>query len=82
VARSAREVLNALLWRNGFGLARAEIWVSDRTRPGAMRIVPGAEVTELGRRYFSTAHARIPYYKILRILYAAEVLFERKTPGR
>jgi len=47
-----------------------------------MRVVPGAEVTELGRRYFSTAHARIPYYKILRILYAAEVLFERKTRGR
>lgn len=74
---TAREVLNGLRWREGFDLGRAEIQISDRTRPEAVRIVRGTAVTELDRRYFSTARARIPYYKIIRIVYDGEVLFER-----
>jgi len=42
-----------------------------------VKVIRGEEITELGRRYFSTATATIPYYKIVRIEYAGEVIFVR-----
>ena len=77
MARTAREVLNELRWRSGRDLGRAEIWVADRARAGGARVLLGAEIRDLGHRYFSTARATIPYYKILKILYDGKVLFER-----
>ncbi len=76
--RTAREALNELKWRKGLDLARAQIWVADRTRPEGGRILAGGEITSLGHRYFTTSHATIPFYKILRIEYEGRVLFERQ----
>jgi uncharacterized protein (UPF0248 family) len=78
VARTARETLNELKWRRGLDLSRAEIWVADRTRPERGRILSGAEIVDLGHRYFTTARATIPFYKILKITYGGRVLFERR----
>lgn len=75
--RRARDVLNELRWREGRSLADAEIWVRGRTEDD-VKPIRGAEITELGRRYFSTATATIPYYKIVRILHRGELLFERE----
>jgi len=77
VARTAREVLNELRWRQGLDLSRAEIWVADRTRPEGGRVLSGAEIRELGHRYFMTARATIPFYKIVKITYEGRALFER-----
>lgn len=77
--RTARETLNELKWRAGLDLARAEIWVADRTRPEGSRVLAGGELLKLGHRYFTTAHATIPYYKIRRIVYEGRVIFDR--PG-
>ncbi len=79
VPRTAREVLNELRWRQGYDLGRAEIWVADRRRPSGGRILSGADIVELGHRYFLTARATIPFYKVLRISYEGRVLFERPT---
>jgi len=73
---TAREVLNELRWREGRVLAKAEVWVRGRTGRD-VKAVGGDEITDLGRRYFSTATATIPYYKIVRIVYEGEVVFER-----
>ncbi|MGQ0797252.1 MAG: DUF504 domain-containing protein [Methanobacteriota archaeon] len=75
--RTAREVLNRLRWERGRDLARAEIWVRDRTSPEGGRILSGEEIVSLGRRYFATKTATIPYYKITRIVYEGAVVFER-----
>jgi uncharacterized protein (UPF0248 family) len=77
VARTARETLNELRWRTGLHLSRAQIWIADRTRPEGGRILSGAEIVDLGHRYFTTARATIPFYKILKITYGDRVLFER-----
>ncbi len=77
VAHTAREVLNELKWRKGFDLSRAEIWVADRRHPGGSRVLSGAEIREMGHRYFTTARAAIPFYKIVKITYGGKVLFER-----
>ncbi len=79
VARTAREVLNELRWRPGYDLTRAEIWVADRRRPEGGRILSGADVLEIGHRYFVTTRATIPFYKVLRIRYAGRLLFERRS---
>ncbi len=81
MARTAREVLNELKWRRGFDLSRAKIWVADRTKPGGGRVLSGGEITELGHRYFTTARATIPLYKIVKITYGGKVLFERGEPS-
>ncbi len=78
--RTAREILNELRWRTGRDLARAEIWVADRTRPEGGRVLSGSEIRDLEHRYFSTAHATIPYYKIVKIVYDGRAIFERREP--
>jgi uncharacterized protein (UPF0248 family) len=73
--RKAREVLNELRWRAGRDLRKAEVWI--RGRGADEKAIGGDEITDLGRRYFSTATATIPYYKVVRIVYDGAVVFER-----
>ena len=77
MARTAREVLNELRWRQPSHLEDANIVYRDRTRPEGFRVIPGSEVVALERRYFATRVGRLPYYKIERIECAGEVLSER-----
>jgi len=74
--KKAREVLNELRWREGRDLAKAVIFVRGRSAAD-VKAIGGDEVTELGHRYFSTTTATIPYYKIIRVTYGNEVVFER-----
>ncbi|HEX9340111.1 MAG TPA: hypothetical protein VF992_02930 [Thermoplasmata archaeon] len=79
VARTAREVLNELRWREPRRLSGAELWYADRAHPEGFRVIRGSEIVDLERRYFTTAGARLPYYKIVRIECAGEVLFIRRA---
>jgi len=78
MARTAREILNELRWRGPDRLADATLWYRDRRRPEGHRVIHGNEILDLGRRYFTTAGGRLPYYKIQRIELAAETLFDRE----
>lgn len=71
-------MLNELRWREGLGLARATVWVQGR-RPEDLKAIRGDEITDLGRRYFSTATSTIPYYKIVRIESMGKTLFDRTS---
>jgi len=82
MGRTAREVLNELRWRDPSGLAVAVILYRDRTRPEGFRTIHGSEIIELERRYFTTAGARLPYYKIERIEEAGRIRFQRGTVDR
>ena len=75
--RTARDVLYELKWRKGKDLKRAEVWCADRVKPEGYKIIKGEEITELGRGYLSMRESMLPYYKILRIVYDGEVVFER-----
>ena len=76
--RTARDVLYELKWRKGMSLSRAEIWYADRARAEEYKIIKGDEIAELGRGYFASGDSLLPYYKILRIIYGGEIVFERK----
>ncbi len=75
--RTAREILNELRWREPSRLSDANVLYRDRTRPEGVRLIRGAQIVELERRYFTTPTARLPYYKIEKIEFAGETLFER-----
>ena len=74
---TAREVLNELRWREPVRLADAVLWYRDRTRSDGYRRIPGSEIVDLERRYFTTAGGRLPYYKVERIEVRGQVVFER-----
>jgi len=64
MGRTAREILNELRWREPSRLADAVLWYRDRASPEGYRVIPGSEIVDLERRYFTTGSARLPYYKI------------------
>jgi uncharacterized protein (UPF0248 family) len=78
MARTAREILNELRWRQPSRLADAIVLYRDRRRPEGHRVIRGTEIVSLERRYFTTAGGRLPYYKIERIDLGEETLFDRE----
>ena len=63
-----REVLNKLKWGGEDILFEAEIWYVHRGAPNDTRIIKGAEIEEMGRSFFRTGEAEIPYHRIKRII--------------
>lgn len=70
-----REVLNRLRWTEGESLADAVIWYIHRGAPGDVRRIRGDAITNLGRGFFDTDEATIPYHRIVRIDYRGRTLF-------
>jgi uncharacterized protein len=77
-----REVLNRLRWKDGESLTEAVIWYVHRGAPGDVLKITGKDITSLGRGFFDTADATIPYHRILRIDYLGETLFLRKESAK
>ncbi len=75
-------VLNELRWRDPNRLPDAVIVYRDRARLEGFRTIRGSEIVELQRRYFTTAGARLPYYKIERIEVSGRIQFQRGTVER
>src|SRR3989442_7511711 len=78
--RTARDTLNELRWREPSRLSDALLWYRDRTRSEGVAMIRGSEIVDLERRYFTTALARLPYYKVARIESSGETLFHRSPP--
>jgi uncharacterized protein (UPF0248 family) len=76
-AMTPKEILDELKWRDDRDPAKARIWYDHRGGEKDHVIIHGDEVVQLERGYFNTLQARIPLYKIFRIEYDGEVLFER-----
>jgi hypothetical protein len=77
-----REVLNRLRWKDGESLAEAAILYVHRGAPGDVLKTTGKDIISLGRGFFDTADAMIPYHRILRIDYRGETLFLKKEGAK
>lgn len=77
-----REVLNRLKWTDGESLDDAVIWYVHRGAPGNNLRISGRSVRSLGRVFFETADASIPYHRVLRIDYRGETLFEKDARAK
>ena len=64
-SRTPRSVLLELKWRDGCVLGKAEIWYLHRGAPGDTMVITGGELAALGRSFFDTKTASIPYHRIL-----------------
>jgi len=72
-----RQVLNRLRWTEGESLDDAEIWYIHRGAPGDVVRIKGRDIKALGRGFFETGEATIPYHRILRIDSKGRTLFEK-----
>jgi len=77
-----RQVLNRLKWTEGERLDEAVIWYIHRGAPGDNLRIKGSAIASLGRTFFETAEASIPYHRILRIDYRGETLFEKDSRAK
>ena len=76
-----REVLNRLKWTEGESIGEARIFYTHRGAPDDIASIEGREIVELGKGFFHTAEASIPYHRILRIEYRGETIFEKPGLG-
>jgi hypothetical protein len=72
-----RQVLNRLRWTEGESLDDAVIWYTHRGAPGDVLKITGRDIKALGRGFFDTEEASIPYHRILRIDSKGRTLFEK-----
>ena len=77
-----REVLNRLKWTEGFSLDDAIIWYIHRGAPKDMMRITGDKITNLGRGFFDTNEATIPYHRILRIDHRGKTLFHKDARAK
>lgn len=77
-----REVLNRLRWTEGESLDRATIWYVHRGAPGDVLRISGERIKALGKGFFETDEAMIPYHRILRIDHEGKTLFEKDETMR
>jgi uncharacterized protein (UPF0248 family) len=77
-----RDVLNRLRWTEGESLDQATIWYVHRGAPGDVLRISGTQIKALGKGFFETDEAMIPYHRILRIDYGGKVLFEKDERAR
>ena len=77
-----RDVLNRLRWKEGENLEEAVIWYIHRGAPGDFLKLSGRRIHKLGRSFFETDEASIPYHRILRIDYLGETLFLKNDEAR
>ena len=72
-----REILNKLKWTTGESLDDAIVWYIHRGVQGDAMRITGSSISSLGRVFFETFDATIPYHRILRIDYRGRTLFEK-----
>jgi len=72
-----REVLNRLKWTEGMALNDVVVWYVHRGAPRDVMRITGDKIMNLGRSFFDTNEATIPYHRILRIDHRGRTLFEK-----
>ncbi|MFQ5837295.1 MAG: DUF504 domain-containing protein [Thermoplasmata archaeon] len=73
-----RDVLNELRWHPERDSLKARIFYRHRGVEEGFAVISGDEVEQLGSSSFTFGGSTIPYYKVFRITYEDEVLFERE----
>jgi uncharacterized protein (UPF0248 family) len=72
-----REILTRLRWKKGEDLGDARISYVHRGAPGDLMTIRGSDILDLGKEFFETGEAMIPYHRISKIEYRGEVVFEK-----
>lgn len=76
IKRNPRNILNEIKWTKD--LKKAEICYIHRGAPNDTKIMSGRDIIDIGKSFFDTVNASIPYHRVIKIIYDKEILFERK----
>lgn len=79
------KLLNKLKWTPGSCFDDVKVWYIHRGAPDDSRMVTGAQISSLGRRFFELVPATfgaerstsIPYHRVLRIDYQGKMMFKK-----
>ena len=70
-----KDILNEIRWTKN--LEKAEIWYIHRGSPNDTKIISGKDIVNIGKSFFDTATASIPYHRVFKIVYEGKIVFER-----
>jgi uncharacterized protein (UPF0248 family) len=70
-----RDILNEIKWTKD--LEKVEIWYVHRGAPNDTKILSGKDIVTIGKSFFDTANASIPYHRIFKIVYEEKIVFKR-----
>ncbi|MEM3341577.1 MAG: RNA repair domain-containing protein, partial [Thermoplasmata archaeon] len=70
--------LKRLKYDTRYNLDECVIEYIHRGVPENKKIIHGRDIIELGKSFFKTAEAEIPYHRILTITWREEVLYKKK----
>ncbi|MEM3445232.1 MAG: RNA repair domain-containing protein [Thermoplasmata archaeon] len=73
-----KQALDRLRWDPRYNFSDAEIWYWDRLSPTGERGIRGSDIVKIESGFLVLKNARIPLYKVFKIVYHGEVIFERK----
>ena len=76
IKHSPRNILNEIKWTKD--LKKVEIWYIHRGALNDTKIISGRDIVDIGKSFFDTNNASIPYHRIIKIIYEKEILFSRK----
>lgn len=75
IKNNLKDILNEMKWTKD--LEKAEIWYVHRGAPNDTKILSGKDIVTIGKSFFDTANASIPYHRIFKIVYEGKIVFER-----
>ena len=75
IKNNLKDILNEMKWTKD--LEKAEIWYVHRGAPNDTKILSGKYIVTIGKSFFGTANASIPYHRIFKIVYEGKIVFER-----
>ena len=75
IKNNLKDILNEIKWTKD--LEKAEIWYVHRGAPNDTKILSGKDIVTIGKSFFDTANASIPYHRIFKIVYEGKIVFER-----
>lgn len=75
IKNNLKDILNEMKWTKDLG--KAEIWYVHRGAPNDTKILSGKDIVTIGKSFFDTANASIPYHRIFKIVYEGKIVFER-----
>jgi len=76
IKHNPRDILNEIKWTKD--LKKAEIWYIHRGALNNIKIISGKDIRGIGKSFFDTDNASIPYHRVIKIIYEKEILFSRK----
>ena len=70
-----RDILNKIKWTKN--LHNVKIWYIHRGSLNNIKVIPGAEIIDIGRSFLQLTTVNIPYHRIIKIMYDEKTIFNR-----